>query len=79
MMKHARSTQPPAHEVADVAVLIATVRSSSILVPASGTTARDEASPRVAGALPYGDKVDIQILEWIASHGRGKRRSGWLM
>ena len=25
------------------------------------------------------DSVDIEILEWIAAHGRGKRRGGWLM
>ena len=25
------------------------------------------------------DGVDIEILEWIAAHGRGKRRSRWVM
>jgi len=64
-----------AHEARSTGVssLVAGIESSSILVPA-----RDPGTPAEAG--DRFDPVDIEILEWIAAHGRGKRRrSGWLM
>ena len=53
-----------------VAALVAGIESSSILLPAPAALAQ-------AGSLF--DHVDIEILEWIAAHGRGKRRSRWVM
>jgi hypothetical protein len=74
-MNHARTISSSIlHEARSTGVssLIAGIESSSILVP------RDAARPADAGSCF--DAVDIEILEWIAAHGRGKRRrSGWLM
>ena len=53
-----------------VAALVAGIESSSILLPAPATLAQ--------GGSNF-DDVDIEILEWIAAHGRGKRRSRWVM
>jgi len=53
-----------------VAALVAGIESSSILLPAPATLAQ--------GGSHF-DDVDIEILEWIAAHGRGKRRSRWVM
>ena len=53
-----------------VSALVAGIESSSILLPAPAALAQ-------AGSLF--DHVDIEILEWIAAHGRGKRRSRWVM
>jgi hypothetical protein len=83
-MNPARSTRlpgaPDVARAADVAALIATIAGSSILVPARSVTPDETLRPLATRALPYADKADIQILEWIAAQGRGKRRrSGWLM
>ena len=53
-----------------VSALVAGIESSSILLPAPATLAQ--------GGSHF-DDVDIEILEWIAAHGRGKRRSRWVM
>ena len=53
-----------------VAALVAGIESSSILLPAPAALA--QAGSRF-------DDVDTEILEWIAAHGRGKRRSRWVM
>jgi hypothetical protein len=53
-----------------VLALVAGIESSSILLPAPATLAQ--------GGSHF-DDVDIEILEWIAAHGRGKRRSRWVM
>jgi hypothetical protein len=55
----------------DVAALVAGIESSTILLPAPAAA--------LAQAGSGFDHVDIEILEWIASHGRGKRRSRWVM
>jgi hypothetical protein len=51
--------------------------------PSAGTALNRREVPPAACALRQGgtqfDTVDIEILEWIASHVRTKRRSGWLM
>jgi hypothetical protein len=69
-MNHARTIPSSAgHKArsAGVSSLVAGIESSSILVPAHDAGSRF-------------DPVDIEILEWIAAHGRGKRRhGGWLM
>jgi hypothetical protein len=69
MMTHARST--PSRAAAREAR------------PSAGTalTGR-EVAPAVCALRQGGtqfDTVDIEILEWIASHVRTQRRSGWLM
>ncbi|MEA2996254.1 MAG: hypothetical protein QOG74_1803 [Alphaproteobacteria bacterium] len=53
-----------------VSALVAGIESSSILLPAPAALAQ------AGGRL---DQVDAEILEWIAAHGRGKRRSRWVM
>jgi hypothetical protein len=53
-----------------VAALVAGIESSSILLPAPAALA--QAGSRF-------DPVDAEILEWIAAHGRGRRRSRWVM
>ena len=75
-MNHARTTPSCAatHEArsASVSALVAGIESSIILLPAPTATVLAQAGSRF-------DHVDIEILEWIAAHGRGKRRSRWLM
>jgi hypothetical protein len=53
-----------------VSALVAGIERSSILLPAPAALAQ--------GGSHF-DDVDIEILEWIAAHGRGKRRSRWVM
>jgi hypothetical protein len=75
-MNHARTIPSSTlHEARSTGVssLVAGIESSPIRVPA-----RDAGTPAEAGGRF--DPVDIEILEWIAAHGRGKRRrGGWLM
>jgi hypothetical protein len=51
--------------------------------PSAGTALNGREVAAAACALRQGgtqfDTVDIEILEWIASHVRTQRRSGWLM
>ena len=51
--------------------------------PSAGTALNGREAAAAACALRQGgtqfDTVDIEILEWIASHVRTQRRSGWLM
>ena len=51
--------------------------------PSAGTALNRREVPPAVCALRQGgtqfDAVDIEILEWIASHVRTQRRSGWLM
>jgi hypothetical protein len=54
-----------------VAALVAGIESSSILLPTPAAA--------LAQAGSRYDQVDAEILEWIAAHGRGKRRSRWVM
>ncbi|HEX4556118.1 MAG TPA: hypothetical protein VH249_19150 [Xanthobacteraceae bacterium] len=67
-MSHARSTPS---------------RAASRETRPSGTALNGcEAAPATwalrQGGMQF-DAVDIEILEWIASHARTQRRSGWLM
>jgi hypothetical protein len=55
-----------------VSALVAGIQSSSIRLPAPAAATLAQAGSRF-------DHVDIEILEWIAAHGRGKRRSRWVM
>jgi hypothetical protein len=55
-----------------VSALVAGIQSSSILLAAPGAATLAQAGSRF-------DHADIEILEWIAAHGRGKRRSRWVM
>jgi len=74
-MNHARTipaSTPQEARSTGVSSLVAGIESSSILV-----TGRD--AGRLTEAGSRFDLVDIEILEWIAAHGRGKRRGGWLM
>jgi len=74
-MNHARTipaSTPQEARSTGVSSLVAGIESSSIVVPAGDAGRLAEAGSRF-------DPGDIEILEWMAAHGRGKRRGGWLM
>jgi hypothetical protein len=74
-MNHARTTPSCAATQArstGVSALVAGIESSTILLPEPAVAALAQAGSRF-------DQVDAEILEWIAAHGRGKRRSRWVM
>jgi hypothetical protein len=71
-MTNARSTDTPAAALdatAGMAALVARIAASPIL---SAQGATSGASSGAAWAPPGYDAADIRILEWIASHRRGR-------
>jgi hypothetical protein len=71
-MTDARSTDTPAtapDAPAGIAALVARIAASPIL---SAQGAASGAASGAAWAPPGYDEADIRILEWIASHQRGR-------